>query len=72
MLKTEFSELNKTRDIVLIDQRGTGGSNLLMCPKPDKPFDVTDAAALSAYAKSCLKVWMPIRAGIPHARTWTM
>lgn len=54
MLKTELSELNKTRAIVLIDQRGTGGSNLLMCPKPDKPFDVTDAAALSAYAKSCL------------------
>jgi pimeloyl-ACP methyl ester carboxylesterase len=54
MLKIEFSELNKTRDIVLIDQRGTGGSNLLMCPQPDKPFDVTDAAALSAYAKSCL------------------
>ncbi len=55
MLKTEFSELNQTRDIVLIDQRGTGGSNLLMCPKPDKAFDVTDAAALSAYAQSCLK-----------------
>ena len=43
MLKNEFAELNETRDIVLIDQRGTGGSNLLMCPKPDKPFDVTDA-----------------------------
>ena len=46
--------LNETRDIVLIDQRGTGGSNLLMCPKPDKPFDVTDAAALSAYAQACM------------------
>jgi pimeloyl-ACP methyl ester carboxylesterase len=54
MLKTEFRTLNETRDIVLIDQRGTGGSNLLMCPKPDKPFDVTDAAALSAYAKACM------------------
>ena len=32
MLKTELSELNKTRDIVLIDQRGTGGSNLLHVP----------------------------------------
>ncbi len=54
MLKTELNELNKTRDIVLIDQRGTGGSNLLMCPGPDRSFDVADAAALSAYAKSCL------------------
>jgi pimeloyl-ACP methyl ester carboxylesterase len=51
----EFRELNKTRDIVLIDQRGTGGSNRLMCPKPDKAFDVNDPEALSAYATSCLK-----------------
>ena len=55
MLKAEFSELNKTRDIVLIDQRGTGGSNLLMCPTPEKPFEVTDAEAFSAYAEACLK-----------------
>jgi pimeloyl-ACP methyl ester carboxylesterase len=54
MLKTEFRTLNETRDIVLIDQRGTGGSNLLMCPRPGKPFDVADAAALSAYAKACM------------------
>ncbi len=56
MLKTEFSELNKTRDIVLVDQRGTGGSNLLMCPEPAEPFDVTDTMALSAYAQACLRI----------------
>jgi pimeloyl-ACP methyl ester carboxylesterase len=55
MFKNEFTKLNETRDIVLIDQRGTGGSNLLMCPKPDKPFAVDDAEALSAYAQACLK-----------------
>jgi pimeloyl-ACP methyl ester carboxylesterase len=54
LFKREFSELNKSRDIVLIDQRGTGGSNLMVCPQPDKPFDISDAAALSAYAKACL------------------
>ena len=54
LLKNEFRELNKTRDIVLIDQRGTGGSNLLRCAPPDKSFEVTDAEAFSAYAKSCL------------------
>lgn len=54
LFKAEFSVLNKTRDIVLIDQRGTGGSNLLMCPTPDKPFDVTDTEALSAYAEACM------------------
>ena len=51
----EFVELNQTRDIVLIDQRGTGGNNRLICPAPDQPFDVSDAAALSAYAEACLK-----------------
>jgi pimeloyl-ACP methyl ester carboxylesterase len=55
LLKSELSELNRTRDIVLIDQRGTGGSHLLMCPTPDKPFDVTDEEAFSAYAESCMK-----------------
>jgi pimeloyl-ACP methyl ester carboxylesterase len=54
LFAAEFSELNKTRDIVLIDQRGTGSSNLLMCPKPDKPFDISDTAAYAAYAESCL------------------
>jgi pimeloyl-ACP methyl ester carboxylesterase len=55
LFKAEFSELNKTRDIVMVDQRGAGGSNLLACPSPDKPFDVSDGATLSAYAEACLK-----------------
>ena len=55
LFAAEFSELNKTRDVVLIDQRGTGGSNRLMCPKPDKPFGVEDTEAALAYAESCLK-----------------
>jgi pimeloyl-ACP methyl ester carboxylesterase len=54
LFAAEFAELNKTRDIVLVDQRGTGGSNLLRCPTPEQPFDVTDAAAFSAYAQACL------------------
>jgi pimeloyl-ACP methyl ester carboxylesterase len=54
LFAAEFIELNKTRDIVLIDQRGTGGSNRLMCPTPDKPFDISDTAAYAAYVKSCL------------------
>ncbi|MFN8598181.1 MAG: alpha/beta fold hydrolase [Anaerolineae bacterium] len=53
MLKADFVELNKTRDIVLIDQRGAGGSNMLMCPKPDKPFDISDVG-VSAYVTTCL------------------
>lgn len=30
-----FYVINRTRDIVLVDQRGTGGSNPLRCPLPD-------------------------------------
>jgi pimeloyl-ACP methyl ester carboxylesterase len=55
LFKAEFKALNKMRDIVMIDQRGTGSSHLLMCPNPDQPLDVSDGAALSAYADSCLR-----------------
>ena len=54
MFKAEFTELNKTRDIVLIDQRGTGGSHLLLCPELKKAFDISDGAALSGYVQDCL------------------
>lgn len=47
-----FSETNATRDIVLVDQRGTGGSNRLECPLPRRP--VATAAAIRAYVKTCL------------------
>jgi len=32
-----FERLNRERDIVLVDQRGTGGSGLLACPKIGRP-----------------------------------
>lgn len=45
---TAFERLRLTRDIVLVDQRGTGGSNRLDCP-PSPPGDYARAAA------DCLK-----------------
>lgn len=33
-----FLSINRTRDIVLVDQRGTGGSNPLRCPLPEDPL----------------------------------
>jgi pimeloyl-ACP methyl ester carboxylesterase len=48
-----FAALNESRDIVLVDQRGTGSSRRLQCPLPAKPLG-TSAAAIRAYAKSCL------------------
>jgi pimeloyl-ACP methyl ester carboxylesterase len=48
-----FSTTNETRDIVLLDQRGTGSSNRLVCPLPRKPLGA-DAKAIRAYVRSCL------------------
>jgi pimeloyl-ACP methyl ester carboxylesterase len=44
-----FSAVNLSRDIVFIDQRGTGASNLMLCPEqePDE--------SLSAYAARCME-----------------
>jgi pimeloyl-ACP methyl ester carboxylesterase len=47
-----FNAANSSRDIVLVDQRGTGGSNPLTCPRPAKPR--TRIAAIRAYAKACI------------------
>jgi pimeloyl-ACP methyl ester carboxylesterase len=48
-----FSETNETRDIVLVDQRGTGASNPLECPLPKKSLGA-DATSIRAYVKACL------------------
>ena len=47
-----FSAANASRDIVLVDQRGTGRSKRLDCPRPTKLL--SDAAGIRAYVKSCL------------------
>lgn len=47
-----FDRLNQTRDIVLVDQRGTGGSNPLACPNlQDLPFDTPDEDVYDLVAK---------------------
>ena len=47
--------MQRERDIVLVDQRGTGGSNALNCPFPDEDeaADLTPAQ-LRAHARDCL------------------
>jgi pimeloyl-ACP methyl ester carboxylesterase len=47
-----FAGVGRTRDIVLIDQRGTGGSNRLACP--DGYVRGADATAVTAYLRRCL------------------
>jgi len=51
-----FQRVNETRDIVLVDQRGTGESNPLTCPVLDDELDLTipDLEQLREEARNCL------------------
>jgi pimeloyl-ACP methyl ester carboxylesterase len=47
--------LNQERDLLLVDQRGTGGSNRLSCPlADDSPDSELDEAATQAWVTGCL------------------
>ncbi|MBL8058998.1 MAG: alpha/beta fold hydrolase, partial [Anaerolineales bacterium] len=47
-----FEQVNQARDIVLVDQRGTGGSNPLRCLDPNDE-SVLDEAAVTALLQAC-------------------
>jgi pimeloyl-ACP methyl ester carboxylesterase len=49
-----FARINRDRDIVLIDQRGTGGSNLLDCPEDEATLYRASDAAIVASTRTCL------------------
>jgi pimeloyl-ACP methyl ester carboxylesterase len=44
----------ESRDLVLVDQRGTGGSNRLECPPPRSNIDVRNASSVRAYMSACM------------------
>ena len=57
-LDPAFNEVRKQRHVVLVDQRGTGGSNLLSCAPEDEDQDpkvtaTPDAAAIADFARRC-------------------
>ena len=51
-----FSGIHRERDLVMVDQRGTGGSNRLDCAMPDEAYDPDRIAPaeLTKLAKECL------------------
>jgi pimeloyl-ACP methyl ester carboxylesterase len=52
-----LGRLASTRDLVLVDQRGTGGSNPLSCPRTDtRPVQT---AAVAAYVRRCFAALGP-------------
>ena len=48
-----WSAVNNDRDILLVDQRGTGRSNPLTCRPPDKP--ISKPGQMRAIVRSCLR-----------------
>jgi pimeloyl-ACP methyl ester carboxylesterase len=55
-LLSAFAGIRRERDIVMVDQRGTGGSNRLDCAIPDDALESgeLDPAQLRALAQECL------------------
>src|SRR5665213_1031886 len=49
-----FERIRRDRDIVLVDQRGTGSSNALSCPGATDPDAPDSTAALVQEAQTCL------------------
>jgi pimeloyl-ACP methyl ester carboxylesterase len=49
-----FERIHRDRDIVLVDQRGTGASNALTCPGATDPDAPDSTAALVQEARACL------------------
>lgn len=54
LLSTAFREVRKQRDVVLVDQRGTGRSAPLGCPLPAEAIGRGDVPAVQAGLRSCL------------------
>jgi pimeloyl-ACP methyl ester carboxylesterase len=54
-LAPAFRRINRERDVVLVDQRGTGGSNALRCPEEDvRDLALLDEEAIGPWVSRCL------------------
>jgi pimeloyl-ACP methyl ester carboxylesterase len=51
-----FASIRRERDIVLLDQRGTGGSNALDCESSDEDLYQSSNAEIVAETERCLKM----------------
>ncbi len=63
-----FARINRDRDIVLVDQRGTGGSNLLDCPEPAETLYRESDAQIAEHTRACLAALAP-RAAVAYYTT---
>jgi pimeloyl-ACP methyl ester carboxylesterase len=56
---TAFGAIRRERDIVLVDQRGTGGSNRLDCAENEDALSGDTAAVIAARTQACLDSLAP-------------
>ena len=67
-LDSAFAQINADHDIVLVDQRGTGGSNALRCPASGDTLEVDTLPEVTAASAACL----PTLAGDPRFYTTSL
>jgi pimeloyl-ACP methyl ester carboxylesterase len=63
-----FARINRDRDIVLLDQRGTGGSNLLDCPQDAETLYRAADAEIARSTRTCLAA-LKSRAAVAYYTT---
>ncbi|HST19092.1 MAG TPA: alpha/beta fold hydrolase [Gaiellaceae bacterium] len=51
MVNEVFAQVSRDRDLVMVDERGTGESNRIACPRAHVPAD--DAAVVTSYLRRC-------------------
>ncbi len=68
LLVPVFKEVRKQRHVLLVDQRGTGKSNLLSCDGGDEDAADTSATAMQAMAQRCVEV-LSAKADLRHYTT---
>ncbi len=67
-MASAFARILRERDIVLLDQRGTGDSNALECPHPEDPIGHASEAEIAARTRDCLAALAP-RADVAYYTT---
>ncbi|MGH8133999.1 MAG: alpha/beta hydrolase [Steroidobacteraceae bacterium] len=63
-----FARIHRDRDIVLVDQRGTGGSNPLTCREPEELLYRAPDSQISAATARCLAS-LAVRANVAYYTT---
>jgi pimeloyl-ACP methyl ester carboxylesterase len=53
-LRPAFKRINEKRDIILVDQRGTGQSHPLECTSPEEETNLDDEAAIRTEIENCI------------------